>query len=111
MLLKQVGLLGGANSGLVADSQLMSALRTSASQHCPAVRRLHANAESVRLRALTVIGLKCAFWHLGSLLNVIGRGRVSTIRLSPLRVNFQYTLRTLAREVFSGSLKVRTQAV
>ena len=94
VLLKQVGLLGGADSGLIADSQLVPALRTPASQHRPAVRRLHANTESVRLRALTVVGLKCAFWHLSSLSNVLGVGAQTQYGLTHFRELSVYTAQT-----------------
>jgi hypothetical protein len=51
---------------LGADSELLAAPRAAARQHCAAVFGLHAGAETVGLRTVTVIRLKGAFRHFSS---------------------------------------------
>src|ERR1035441_8118263 len=51
---------------LGADSELLAAPRAAARQHRTAVFGLHAGAESVSLRTVTVIRLKGAFRHCSS---------------------------------------------
>jgi len=51
---------------LGADSEFLAAARPAAGQHRAAVLGLHAGAEPVSLRTVTVIGLKSAFRHCSS---------------------------------------------
>jgi len=56
-------LLGVADVAFVANGQLVTALRSAASQHGASVLCLHALTEAMRLGALPVIWLKRTFWH------------------------------------------------
>lgn len=56
-------LMGVPDSSFVADRQLMAAPRAAARQHSAAILRFHPGPESVSLRALAIIGLKCTFRH------------------------------------------------
>jgi hypothetical protein len=56
-------LMGVPDSSFVADRQLMAAPSAAARQHGAAVLRFHPGPESVSLRALAIIGLKCTFRH------------------------------------------------
>jgi hypothetical protein len=48
---------------LGTDGQLFAATGAPASDHSAAVLRFHSGAEAVRLRAMTIVGLKGAFRH------------------------------------------------
>jgi hypothetical protein len=56
-------LMGVPDSSFVADRQLMAAPRAAARKHGAAIFGLHPGPESVSLRALAIIGLKCTFRH------------------------------------------------
>jgi hypothetical protein len=56
-------LMGVPDSSFVADRQLMAALGAAARQHGAAILRVHPGPESVSLRALAIIRLKCTFRH------------------------------------------------
>jgi hypothetical protein len=56
-------LMGVPDSSFVADRQLMAAASAAARQHGAAILRFHPGPESVSLRALAIIGLKCTFRH------------------------------------------------
>jgi hypothetical protein len=64
--------MGVPDGSLVAHRQLVTAPRPAARQHGAAILRFHPGPESVSLRALAIIGLKCTFRH-G--LSSLGRGR------------------------------------
>lgn len=55
--------MGVPDSSFVADRQLMAAPSASARQHSAAILGFHPRPESVNLRALAIIGLKCTFRH------------------------------------------------
>src|SRR5437016_13886520 len=55
--------MGVPDSPFVADRQLMAAPSAPARQHGAAILRVHSGPESMSLRALAVIGLKCTFRH------------------------------------------------
>lgn len=61
-------LMGVPDSSFVADRQLMAAASAAARQHGAAILRVHTGPESVGLRALAIIRLKCTFRHGLSLL-------------------------------------------
>ena len=54
---------GVPDGWFVTDRQLMPAPGAAPCQHGSAILALHAGAESVRLGALAIIWLKCAFRH------------------------------------------------
>jgi len=56
-------LMGVPDSSFVADRQLVAAASAAARQHGAAILRFHPGPESVSLRALAIIGLKCTFRH------------------------------------------------
>ena len=56
-------LMGVPDSSFVADRQLMAAPRAASGQYGAAIFRFHPGPESVGLRALAIIGLKCTFRH------------------------------------------------
>jgi hypothetical protein len=56
-------LMGVPDSSFVADRQLMAAPSAAARQHGAAILRFHPGTESMSLRALAIIGLKCTFRH------------------------------------------------
>jgi hypothetical protein len=56
-------LMGVPDSSFVADRQLMAAPSAAARQHGSAILRFHPGTESMSLRALAIIGLKCTFRH------------------------------------------------
>ena len=56
-------LMGIPDSSFVADRQFVAAASAAARQHGPAILRFHPGPESVSLRALAIIGLKCTFRH------------------------------------------------
>lgn len=56
-------LMGVPDGSLVADRQLMAAPSATARQHGAAILRFHPGPESVSLRALAIIRLKCTFRH------------------------------------------------
>jgi hypothetical protein len=56
-------LMGVPDSSFVADRQFMSAPSAAARQHGAAILRFHPGPESMSLRALAIIGLKCTFRH------------------------------------------------
>jgi len=60
-------LMGVPDSSFVADRQLVAAPSAAARQYGAAILRFHPRPESVRLRALAIIGLKCTFRHCCSL--------------------------------------------
>ena len=56
-------LMGVPDSSFVADRQFVPAPSTAAGEHSAAILRFHPGPESVGLRALAIIGLKCTFRH------------------------------------------------
>jgi hypothetical protein len=62
-----VARLGVPDRSLVANSQFVAAFRAAPRQNCPAILARHASTETMSLRPFAVIGLKCTFWHLGSI--------------------------------------------
>ena len=56
-------LMGVPDSSFVADGQFVAALGAAARQHGAAILRFHPGPESVSLRALAIIRLKCTFRH------------------------------------------------
>jgi hypothetical protein len=56
-------LMGVPDSSFVADRQLMAAPCAAAREHGAAILRFHAGPESMGLRALAIIRLKCTFRH------------------------------------------------
>jgi hypothetical protein len=67
-------LFSGANRRFVAYSQLVAAFRAPASQHGPAIRRLHTHAKAVSFSPLAIIRLKSTFWHYNSFRVIFGDG-------------------------------------
>jgi len=61
-------LMGVPDSSFVADRQLVAATGPPARQYGAAILRFHPGPESVSLRALAIIRLKCTFRHGLSLL-------------------------------------------
>ena len=61
-------LMGVPDGSFVAHRQLVTAPRAAARQHGAAIFRFHPGPESVSLRALAIIRLKCTFRHGLSLL-------------------------------------------
>jgi hypothetical protein len=88
-----VARLGVPDRSLVAHRQLVAAFRAAPRQNCPAILARHASTETMSLRPFAVIGLKCTFWHLGSI--ATGRrapvARPCTIMDSAIEPSFQYT--------------------
>jgi hypothetical protein len=62
-----VARLGVPDRSLVANSQFVAAFRAAPCENCPAILARHAGTETMSLRPFAVIGLKCTFWHLGSI--------------------------------------------
>lgn len=56
-------LMGVPDSPFVADRQLVAAPGAAARQHGAAILRRHPGPESMSLRALAIIRLKCTFRH------------------------------------------------
>jgi hypothetical protein len=55
--------MGSPDGSFVANRQLVAALRAAAGQHGAAIFRFHTGPESMFLRALAIIRLKCTFRH------------------------------------------------
>jgi hypothetical protein len=56
-------LFGVADDSLVAYSQLVAAFGAAARQYGPPILTLHACTKPVCLCPLTIVRLKCSFWH------------------------------------------------
>jgi hypothetical protein len=56
-------LLGVTNGSLVANRQFVATLCTAASKHGTSVSRFHAHTKPVSLGTLSIVRLKCTFWH------------------------------------------------
>lgn len=56
-------LMGRPDCSFVADRQLVAALCAAARQHGAAILGFHPGPESMSLRALAIIRLKCTFRH------------------------------------------------
>ena len=62
-----VARLGVPDRSFVAYRQLVTAFRAAPRQNCPTILARHTSTETMRLCPFAVIGLKCTFWHLGSI--------------------------------------------
>src|SRR5947209_4433494 len=62
-LFGKVWLVGVPDGSLVAHGKLVAALGAAARENGAAVFTLHARPESVCLRPLAIVWLKCTLWH------------------------------------------------
>jgi hypothetical protein len=62
-----VARLGVPDRSFVAHGQFVAAFRAAPRQNCPAILARHTSTETMSLCPFAVIGLKCTFWHLGSI--------------------------------------------
>jgi hypothetical protein len=56
-------LIGVPDNSLIADGQLVAALGAAAGEYGPAIFAFHTRPETMSFCALSVVRLKCTFWH------------------------------------------------
>ena len=83
------------DGSLVAHTELVAAFCAASRKYRAPVFTLHSRAKPMRFCPLTVIWLKCTFWHFFYSVRASEPIRATQLCKSPFRPNLQYTGRAV----------------